>query len=187
MKGPRLTIAGTMGVVAVAAGGLAALKNPTRLAASLVFSFAIVAIVAAGVAACCLRGRARAFWGAFVAFGGVYLVLSLGPMFEERTGPHLATTAALDLITGEYDPRPRRVQIGEPPHAYFDSTSARHHWLNRDDGAALRTHHPEFITLAPYSLYRICHSLIALVAGTAGGLFALSLTRKHHTEPPNLP
>ncbi len=189
MGSTKVTIAGSMALVALAAGGLAALRNPTRLVASLTFSLAVVAIVGAGVAACCRRGKVRAFWGGYAACGGIYLLLSLGPGFEQEVGPHLVTTALVDLAyervvtapSRAIDFRTRSNNVRE------QKITASDVWTSIETGTSPTHVRYSFVTLTEYSLHRVAHSLLALAAATAGGLLAVVLSRRPDIEAPDHP
>ncbi len=92
MRPARVTIARkSMGVVALAAVGLAALRHPSPLAASALFSLAVALLFAAAIAGISLPGRRRAIWSSFALCGFGYLLLSFGPWSTMEPGPHLIT------------------------------------------------------------------------------------------------
>jgi hypothetical protein len=180
----RVTIAGSMGLVALAAVGMAALTNPTRLAASLVFSLDLIVFVAAGFAAFCLRGRGRTVCGGFAACGTIYLLLSLGPWSEEWSARHLATTAIIDLAYSELYPGPHVVRYAPD---FIGKITAHDFWMHPDAGVQALWPLSLYVSPVPYTIHRVAHSLFGLGAGMAGGLFALVLTRKTNTSPPDHP
>jgi len=156
----RMTIVGSMGVIALMALGLAAIHRPTRLAANGIFSLALVACFGATVAAYARRDRARAACRGFAFAGWGYLTLSLGPWFEGAVGPYLITTPLIDLAYGRSVPRatrPRTVTLGGVIH--FVDVDAEAFWndtqLNRMDD--LGGNRYGFVPSAPYPLYRIGH------------------------------
>ena len=73
MKRPTFTIAGLMAAILFVAVACMALRGPTPLMASVVFTFAVAILVAAVVLAFVRRGRARAGWMGLAAFGLAYL------------------------------------------------------------------------------------------------------------------
>ena len=73
MKRPTFTIASLMVAVLFVAVGCMALRGPTPLMASVVFSAAVVVLAAAVLLACVRNGRARAGWVGMAAFGLAYL------------------------------------------------------------------------------------------------------------------
>ncbi len=79
MKRFRVTIAGMMIVVALAAAGAASLARPSLLWASGMYSLALAVPSAGAVFAVFGRGRPRAFGGGAAIFGLGYLALVFGP------------------------------------------------------------------------------------------------------------
>ena len=192
MNRVRISIACLMVSIALAAVGLAALIHPTRMVANGIFSLSLGLGFAAVVAAIASEGRCRSTWTGVALCGWGYLALSLGPWFEEMTGPHLITTALIDrsydlLGPGNGQPvmfrdvnsgsiRPVgdwvRTKWSQPQHTFdLNRNLSSKSYLN---GMAA----PEFVPAVPYSFYRIAHSLCGLGAGLAGGLLAWSLARK---------
>lgn len=84
MKLLRVTVAGLMEIVLVAAVGSAALRNPTIVWASALFTLLVMMLCSATLGAIAVRGPARLMWAGFAIFGSVYsklpLELPLGPM-----------------------------------------------------------------------------------------------------------
>ena len=108
----RVTVAGLMVAVVVAAGGFAALKEPSPLAAGGMFLLAVAVLLAATLGAL-LRDRPhRAPWLGFALFGWGYFLLAFGPcLAAERTtydvqrgefiavaNPTLATSKLLEYL-----------------------------------------------------------------------------------------
>jgi hypothetical protein len=159
----------------VAAGGLVCLRYPTPLAASATFSFAVVSILAAFVAAISVPGRPRAIWGSFAICGAVYLVLALtlGPWSEVDRGPQLVTTPLIQVVeerirgethvsTFDYHAQQKLV----PASAYWSAPvwEKNVRWGNTSK--------------VLWTFRQVAHSLLALVAAAAGGLLAHRLTRR---------
>lgn len=78
--------------------GFAALTEPTRLWASVLFALALFAFGVATLAAVFSRGSNRVTYTGFVFFGSVYLVLAFGPWFREEVRPHLPTTWLIENL-----------------------------------------------------------------------------------------
>ncbi len=78
MKILRVSIARSMGIVLLAAVGLAALRNPTIVWASSLFTLVVVLLCTAVLGAIAVRGPARLTWTGFAVFGWVYLGIAFG-------------------------------------------------------------------------------------------------------------
>ncbi len=175
MNRARMTIVGSMAVIALVALGLAAIHNPTRLSSNGIFSLALAVLFGATIASFARSDTGRTSCRGFAVAGWGYLVLSLGPWFEDVTGPYLFTTPLIDLAYAKSDRRPNRVLTingeGNPQSVYV---AAESFWSDTqvDHVNSPGHNHYGFIPSTPYPLYRICHSLLALAAGLAGGLVA---------------
>ncbi len=172
----RVTIAGVMGLVALAALAIAALRSATPLSASALFSLDVAAVFGATVAALTLRGRARAVWGSFALCGGGYLWMSLAPPGPGGTAPHLITDALIDVAYRRPADQNRGLLImGSGPNSFGGSYqvpySSRGYWLGRPGAGEFS---PIFI---PKPIYQTAHALIALATAAAGTMLALLLTR----------
>jgi hypothetical protein len=192
MNRVRISIAGLMGLVVLAAIGLAALIHPTRMVANGIFSLTLGLGFAAVVAAVASEGRGRSAWIGAAICGWGYLALSLGPWFEGETGPHLITTALIDRsfdLLGPPNGQPVMVLGASSGSAHPPGNWVRTKWdrpqdtfdLNRNasnQGYFDRLAPPVFVPDVPYSFYRIAHSVCGLGAGLAGGLLAWGLARK---------
>ena len=173
----RVTIAGSMGLVALAAAGMAAFRYPSPLTASGVFSLAVAILFAAWVAAICLRGRARAIWASFALCGSGYMALSLGPIVGRSTNPYLATTTLLDLAYehcylgpfGTPEVRTAAVIPNKP------DKWARWNWP--EAVVDVRMHNSSHYIMAPDTFLWIGHSLFSLPIALAGGLLGRRLGR----------
>lgn len=175
----RVTIAGTMGLVALTAVGIASMKNPTALAASGAYTLAVGATFAATVASLSMPGRWRAIWGGFAVCCGGYLILGLSPWHDWQPGPHLLTTPLIEVVDQWISGQPagdfmtamnggHRMTLTSPTRYWV----AQQGLVNQDWGSSSRM---------LWTTLRIVHSFLALAAGTAGGLFAAVLTREART------
>lgn len=79
MRRIRFTIAALMSIILVAAIGLAALRDPSELWASAIFSLTVVGLLVSALAAIARTGAARLACLGFLLFAGAYLALSFGP------------------------------------------------------------------------------------------------------------
>jgi hypothetical protein len=75
----RLTVAGMLAAVALAALGFGALRSMSDAWLWGTFAAAALGLNLAAFAALASRGRGRIVWGAFALAGGQYLLLSLIP------------------------------------------------------------------------------------------------------------
>lgn len=100
MKRSRLSIAGLMAVIVLIAVGFAALRNPTVLWASLIFTATVAFLATAILGSIARRGRARMTWAGVAVFGWAYLAMSFGP-FPNGNGvdcPPFPTQAVNDSV-----------------------------------------------------------------------------------------
>jgi hypothetical protein len=81
---PRLSVAGSMALVALVGFGLAAPHNADPFWASASFTIALGAFSIAPVGAFSRRGRARATWASFAIFGWAHLLVP--PLPARETG-----------------------------------------------------------------------------------------------------
>jgi hypothetical protein len=98
MKRVRFSIAALMAAIVVFGVGLAALRYPNRLWASLFFLITLAVLVVASLGALFHRGLPRTFWAGFALTGWLYFMAALSPWLAEQFAPCLFTTACLDLI-----------------------------------------------------------------------------------------
>jgi hypothetical protein len=155
MKRPTFTIASLMVAVLFVAVGCMALRGPTPLMASMVFSAAVVVLAAAVLLACVRNGRARAGWVGMVAFGLAYL--HFGFVGGDPGYPAFITTAAYgwlaDRVAGT-----STTQV----HTSF--------------GGTYETSSTSFISRAVstgfnrYAFGQVAHSLAAVGFGIAGAV-----------------
>lgn len=173
----RVTIAGTMGLVALVAAGLTALRHPSYMAANLAFSVALAVQFAALVAVVNVRGADRGFWNGFAICGWGYLALSVGPVLGPATSPYLATTTLLDLayehvFRGPYGEPIVRSQPYVPTRP---DKWDRWNWPEAVVDPAM--HNSAHYIMAPDTFTRIGHSLFSLGIALAGGLLGRRLGR----------
>jgi hypothetical protein len=94
-----------MGAVALVAVGIAALRYPTAIWASLVILLALGAICGATVGASLLRGSRRGAWLGFAVFGWAYFLMTLSPWGGEYgLGPARFLTRASTALLLQIDP-----------------------------------------------------------------------------------
>jgi hypothetical protein len=101
----RFTLAALMGAVALIAVGVAALRSPTAIRASLVVLLAVGAICGATVGAILRRGPDRGAWLGFAVFGWAYFLLTLSPWGGEHgLGTARFLTRASTALLLQIDP-----------------------------------------------------------------------------------
>lgn len=96
MKSARVTIAGMMLAIVAVAAGLAVMIRPLPIVAPVVYAIAFLSLGVAVGGAISSRGRARAAWGGYLAFAGVYFVLCFAPWYRDAIEPYLPQSRALD-------------------------------------------------------------------------------------------
>jgi hypothetical protein len=87
MRRFRFSVAGLMAVILVLAIGMAALRDPTTLWASAIFTAAVILFAASLLGAMIHRGVRRFSWAGMAVFGWSYLVVSFGPWPGNMVGP----------------------------------------------------------------------------------------------------
>ena len=88
MKPFRVSIAGVMGIVVIAAVGLMGLREGTPIWASLTFGLTLLFLLGASLNAALRKPIDRAGWLGFAAmFGWVYLLLNFGPWAKLELPP----------------------------------------------------------------------------------------------------
>jgi len=102
----RISLAGLMGLIAIAGVGIAALRfaSETWAGVMLVVTLAFLGVAVLGVIY--RREATRAWWLGFALFGGGYLVLTLGPWFSTEVQPKLPTTHVLTYVYAKLKPAP---------------------------------------------------------------------------------
>jgi hypothetical protein len=87
MRRFRFSVAGLMAVILLLAVGMAALRDPTILWASAIFTAAVILFAASLLAAMAHRGAQRFSWAGMAVFGWSYLIISFGPWPGNSVGP----------------------------------------------------------------------------------------------------
>jgi hypothetical protein len=99
MRAVRFSIAGLMGVVLIAAIGLAALRSQSQAWAGVLLLSTLAAFCVALVGAFCRRGAARGGWIGFAVFGWGYMCAGFWP--SDRW-PTLPTESLLEAIAPRF-------------------------------------------------------------------------------------
>ena len=169
---PKRTIVSLMWVVAFFALTVAALRTPSDLMSSSLFSLAVGFVAVSGLCSLSLSGGARqAYAGAaLIAFG--YQVLVFAPWFSTDVRAHLISTNLLDYLYSFIQGKPplRRgmtfpiLHISGSAHGYTLETGE--HSLQAH-GANLQM-----------NFERIGHSAISIILGSLSYHFVLRLCRR---------
>ena len=183
MGRPRFSL-GTLLLLVLSTGvAFAALKSPSNLWASALFTLAVAVLLVATLGAVHRHDRSRAYLLGFALFGWVYLILSLVP----ETTPRLSTTGLLDALfarvhghaTGvtwlAYSPQGNRVVMQGA------GLSTVRVW-------AASTGQPlSIVSTDPESFRRVGHSLLALLIACVGGRVSLHLHTARDRQPAGPP
>lgn len=105
MKGPRFSLAGLMGIVAVIALGCVGLVSASTFWTSAAATIALGLLLGAVLGAVLLRGAEQAFLLGFALFGIIYLLLVDWDWFGGQLGHDL--TAGLSDVADSIIPFPR--------------------------------------------------------------------------------
>jgi len=105
---PRVSVAGMMSVVPLAAVGFLALRSPSDIWAILLFSTALSVLACTTLAALLRRGHDRACWIGFSLFGWIYLYFGLVDRYQ---GTPIVTQWVVDHISRGNPTSTRHVQM----------------------------------------------------------------------------
>ncbi len=185
MRRPILSIAGMMAVVSLVAVGLAALRSPTILWASLTFTLLVALLATATLGAIAGRGRSRATWAGVAAFGWAYFATTFGPVPNGNgvTCPPFPTQVLIEYLRSRGEAADKAFGAGvplwglirrdtSPPAEAILNAPTKAEWFYR--GPILGKGPPLLPPLLPYvdwlNLRRVGHSLGAIVFGLLGGV-----------------
>ncbi|MFI5460003.1 MAG: hypothetical protein ACHRXM_31675 [Isosphaerales bacterium] len=187
MRRPRFSIAWLMGIIFVIGVGLAALRHPSKLWASLLFTMTIGVLVVSLLGALFHRGLARQFWAGFAVCGWFYMLLNFGPWFESAVSPYLFTTACLDLIYPRVAAPERTAMVSDDvakvglasPFEGPPSPPANiwEHWTTIDNAKAGFFVANDFDVTRSKPFQLIGHSVWALLFAYLGGVIARHFAR----------
>jgi hypothetical protein len=161
----RITIARLLLVIANCGVGFAALRSPSWIWASTVFSVVVASLAAATLTAVYRLGARRAFWSGFAFCGWLYLGLSSYPWGDSNQSPLIVTSALMDLaypIIGSMDGMGGLAVTTESIWTY---------WSQPPRGAM------PFNWIVPEPFRVICHALLTPIVALLGGLLAMRLHR----------
>ena len=185
----RFSIRSLTAFIAVAAIGLAALRDANDLWAGMLLLLALAAVAIAMMGAVILRGGERDWWAGFAFFGGGYLALTVGPWLSDTFQPLLGTTQVLrhahhrmmayasptldDAEVAEL--RQRRLEL----RSLFMQVRGRKESdpsliVTKRELAKVNQQLAAADTVPPFDHFRrVGHSLFTLLAGLLGGTIAV--------------
>jgi hypothetical protein len=189
----RVPIAGLMLFLLPVAVGLAALRDPSELWASALFSLTILALLVSVLGTVARRGASRIAFLGFTLFGTTYLILAFGPWpwinADGLRPPPLLTRILLDKF--------RESKVG--PAANWAEMRIETDWRGYSQQL---TFGPADLTIIPpttggpvtvaqsmylvfdASLYKqIAHSMLTLVAGTLGAIAGRIIAPREADSP----
>jgi len=188
--GGRFSIRAAMGLVLLAALGVAALRSASEVWGSLAFTATLGLLGVAALGAMYRRGPVRAFHGGAAVFGLGYVLLAFGPWSIEHIRPRLLPTRLLDaafpvvhpsavttvrlgnvtnvrpLLTVAFSPDGRTLATSGPAASRSAWQAASASWQSFVGVGALQA-----------SFQDIGHCMAALLSALVGGLIA----RRFHT------
>jgi hypothetical protein len=152
----RTTIAGLMAVVLLVAMALAALRHPSPLLASALFTLDVGLVCVAVLGALFCRGTRRRMWAGFSVFAGAYLAVAFAN--QPLATPSLLTTWGL---------------------SYVDAKRASW-WIDVDSDYLTFPYFRVAPAINPASLdfFQVGHCLAALLAGLVGSGVAVLMGRE---------
>jgi hypothetical protein len=171
----HFTILGLMIFVLACGVGTAALNASTALWDRIVFSATVLILACSSLLAV---QRRRTFWLGFAVFGWVYLISSLIPPVESRL---LSTSGIVYLDAKTANRQSRRVAAV--------AFTGNGHSLEDFDEDSIRIWDAQTGKPIPRpsgtfaNFRRICHSLLALLAGILGGFTGTWLQRRSVSGP----
>ena len=159
----HISIAGLMGLVLFAALAFAAMKHPSPLLASALYTLDAGLVCVAVAAAMSRRGAARRTWAGFAVFAGAYLALAFATF--PVTAPSLLTTWGLSYLDAGRDMM--AIATGDfVAVSYFQSPTG------------------PSINFPALPLLQVCHCLAALLAGLLGAAVAMLVGRSDAASLP---
>ncbi len=164
----RFTIAQTMAAVFFLGFGFAALRSPSWIWASTLFSLVATLLAVATLTAVYRRGARRAFWTGFALCGCLYVGLTSSPWIDSSAGQSapVVTSALMDLAYPTIQGMSNRQGSGVTTESIWD------YWSKPPD----RVDPFNWAVPVPYRV--ICHSMLTPFFALLGGLLARRLYRK---------
>jgi uncharacterized membrane protein YeaQ/YmgE (transglycosylase-associated protein family) len=191
----RISLAGSLGIVAVIAMGLAGMRLASSLWTTAAATITLALLLSAVIAARLLDGLDRAFWGGFALFGWSYLLLVNWDWIGGQFG-HDLTAGLSDVAEAMF----AKVDVPAPPQPPATPLTARtppNLPLPPGQGAAnpppatgfVVVSHDEYLEQARArqiklgNFVQIGRMLLALIFGLMGGLIARAIAHARATTP----
>jgi hypothetical protein len=178
--GFRFSLLALFGLITLLALGLASLMKASPLLASAWFTFVVVFIIAATLAAAVRRGKGRVFWFGCAVAGWIYVVMTFSPLIGLQVPPPLLTSQCLlwldnSLTDDEVESR----------QVLFTTSFG---WLEPRDNVIriwdVNAGRPQGLREANFQ--QIGHCILTLLTALVGGIFA-SYLRSGDREPHKRP
>ncbi len=180
----RISLAGSLGIVAVIAMGLAGMRSASSLWTTAAATVTLALLLSAVIAARVLDGLDRAFWAGFAFFGWSYLLLVNWDWVGGQFG-HDLTAGLSDVAEAMF----AKVEVPvppQPPATAFSARTAPDVAIKPDPGAAVPAPATRFVVVSPEAYHeevrgrqiklgnfvQIGRMLLALIFGLMGGLIA---------------
>ena len=161
----RISIGRLLLVIACCGVGFAALRSPSWIWASTVYSVVVASLAAATLNAVYRLGARRAFWTGFALYGWLYLGLNTYPRSDSNVSPLIVTTVLMDLAY------PTIGGMGGTGGTGVTTESIWGYWSQPPRGAM------PFGWAVPEPFRVICHALLTPIFALLGGLLARRLHR----------
>ena len=197
----RISLAGSLGIVAVIAMGLAGMRSASSLWTTAAATVTLALLLAAVIAARLLDGLDRAFWAGFALFGWSYLLLVNWDWIGGQFGHDL--TAGLSDIGEAMFAKVEVPTPPQPPATAFSARTAPDAAIAPEPGAAIPAPATRFVVVSPEAYHeevrarqiklgnfvQISRMFLALLFGLLGGLIASVIARARRDgtalrEPP---
>jgi hypothetical protein len=198
----RISLAGSLGIVAVIAMGLAGMRSASSLWTTAAATVTLALLLTAVVAARLLDGLDRAFWAGFAVFGWSYLLLVnwdwIGGQFGHDLTSGLSDVAEAIFARGDVPAPP------QPPGAVFTVRTPSNVPIPPGQGAANLAPATGFVVVSQGeyleqararqirlgNFVQIGRMFLALIFGLLGGLIARKVAQagasaRDLREPPN--
>ncbi len=180
MRGPRISIAGLMALIALLGVTFSALHAVTEFSSSAMLTLALAASGVALLGWLCTRGTDKATWTGYLVFGTGYLAMCVGPWFDEHLMPNLVTTQFIDEQYSKLEFTP--THGGERVWTYLGT---RHEYaagevfgkvnaqsvnfdVYHDRGTTGRYTTSQLRSIGPSSYRRLWHSAVSVWLGLLG-------------------
>jgi hypothetical protein len=198
----RISLAGSLGIVAVIAMGLAGMRSASTLWTTVAATVTLALLLAAVIAARLLDGLDRAFWAGFALFGWSYLLLVNWDWVGGQFGHDL--TAGLSDVAEAMFAKDDVPTPPQPPATSFTARTPQKVTIQPDPGVVNPPSATGFVVVSQGSSLELARArqiklgnfvqigrmFLALIFGLLGGLIARALAHARASagnsrEPPS--